>query len=206
MTINFHYAISGLYNISARWGNPRSLKMMTSKIVRHLMSTNNEDDLAKELDPILDSYGEPKQEAINEEQAQAFMERFESIKVQIIKPIMELIGKYLEKKGHAYSISEKMELYNHNPSIAMEIYPRTSTNVPMQEHEFPIISFIAEPNIEKVGVQVQDGMPGHPGLIRGHTTDIDSLTREYVRNQIITVLGINFVPRVSKSSRAQTSD
>jgi hypothetical protein len=164
------------------------------------MSDNSEsDDLAKELDPILDSYAEPKQsDDKNEERSDEFLQRFESIKVQIIKHVMEQIGKYLEKKGHAYSISERIELYYRNPSITMEIYPKAPPDVEIQEHEFPKISFIAEPDIQAIGIQVQDGMPGRPGLVRGHVTSIDSLTKEYIMNQIITVLRMNFVTQANR--------
>ncbi|AIC16203.1 hypothetical protein [Nitrososphaera viennensis] len=61
--------------------------------------------IAHELDAILDSYGTTAEAekqyaaAVNEEQVQEFLARFERIKVDVVKPTMEEIGKYLEKKG-----------------------------------------------------------------------------------------------------------
>ena len=164
-----------------------------------MAANNEEDDLAKDLDPILDFYSEPQGDTIDPEKAQEFLAKFEQLKVQIIGPLMEQVGKYLEKKGHSYSIKDAASIYDANPSITMEIYPRTATNVPIQEHEFPVITFIAESDIQMIGIEVRDGMPGRPGLIRGHTTELDSLSKEYVQNQIITMLRMNFVTRDSKT-------
>ena len=134
---------------------------------------------------------------ISEEQEQEFLSRFERIKVEAIRPTMEEVGKYLEKKGHSYQIEDNAGMEHDNPSIKMEIYPRITTGDHFQDHEFPTIAFIAEPDVATVGVEVRDGMPGRPGLTRGHTTDLDSLTKEYVRNQIVTVIKLNFakIPR-----------
>jgi hypothetical protein len=168
------------------------------------MSANNEEhDLAKELDLFLDSYNknEVKQDTVNEEQTQEFLAKFERIKVEVIIPAMEHIGKYLEKKGHSYSIKDEASIYIDNPSIKMEIYPRTSSDAPIQEHEFPVIAFIAEQDIKTVGIEVRDGMPGRPGLMRGHITDLDSLTREYVRTQIVALIKINFAKRAYQTNR-----
>ncbi|MEW6603323.1 MAG: hypothetical protein AB1351_01385 [Thermoproteota archaeon] len=163
---------------------------------------SDSDSLASELDDILDSYkkNESKQEAINEEQEQEFLAKFERIKVDVIKPTMEQIGKYLEKRGHSYQIKDETGIQYDNPTITMEIYPKTAADLPMQEHEFPTIAFIAEPDISAIGIEVTDGMPGRPGLTRGHTTSLDSLTREYVKSQIITVIKLNFAKRPRKNN------
>ncbi|MEM3094990.1 MAG: hypothetical protein QXX64_05070 [Nitrososphaera sp.] len=163
-----------------------------------------EDDLAQELDAILDSYdknNEVKQDNVDEEQIQEFLARFERIKVETIRPTMEQVGKYLEKRGHLYQIKDKADIHEDNPSITMEIYPRTSNDVPIQEHEFPTISFIAEPDVGAVGIEVRDGMPGRPGLTRGHTTTLDALTGEYVKNQIVAVIKINFSRKIQKNTQ-----
>jgi hypothetical protein len=136
-----------------------------------------------------------KAKPVNREREQEFLERFEQIKVEIVKPVMEQIGKLLEKRGHSYTVIDKATIYDNNPSIKMEIYPKTPAKTPIQDHEFPTISFIAEPDLETVGVEVRDGMPGRPGLARGHTTHLDALTRQYVSNQIITVIKLNFSKR-----------
>jgi hypothetical protein len=81
----------------------------------------------------------------------------------------------------------------------MEIYPKIPIGEQIQEHEFPTIAFIAEPDAAMVGIEVRDGMPMRPGLTRGHTTSMDSLTKEYVRNQIVTMIKLNFVRRPRKS-------
>lgn len=163
---------------------------------------SNSDSLASELADILDSYekSESKQEAINEEQEREFLAKFERIKVDVIKPIMEQIGKYLEKKKHSYKIKDETGIQYDNPTITMEIYPKTAADLPMQEHEFPTIAFIAEPDISAIGIEVTDGMPGRPGLTRGHTTSLDSLTPEYVKSQIITVIKMNFAKRSRKNN------
>lgn len=53
-------------------------------------------------------------------------------------------------------------------------------------------AFIAEPDVGTVGIEVRDGMTNRPGLTRGHTTDLDSLTKEYARNQIVATIKVNF--------------
>lgn len=159
----------------------------------------SDNDLVRELDPILDSYNpEARQDLVNEQQEQEFLAKFERIRVEVIKPTMEKIGKYLESKGHSYQIQDEADIYDNNSTIKMEIYPKTSVGTPIQEHEFPTIAFIAEPDIESIGIEVRDGMPGHPGLTRGHTTSLDSLTVEYVKSQIITVIEMNFIKRAHK--------
>lgn len=174
------------------------------------MIENNNDDnngsydaIAAELDSILDSYADnetrPQDNVLNEEQEQEFLARFERIKVEVIKPTMEEIGKYLERKGHSYQIKDNASLYYDNPIVKMEIYPKISAaDDRLQEHEFPTIAFIAEPDIATVGIEVRDGMPRRPGVTRGHTTNLESLSKEYVRNQIITVIKMNFVKRPAR--------
>jgi hypothetical protein len=162
------------------------------------------DAIASELDAILDSYADnetkPQDNVLNEVQELEFLARFERIKFEVIKPTMEEIGKYLEKKGHSFQIKDNASLYyDDNPIIKMEIYPKISAaDDRLQEHEFPTIAFIAEPDIATVGIEVRDGMPRRPGLTRGHTTDLESITKDYVRNQIVTVIKLNFVEASSQ--------
>lgn len=164
-----------------------------------MVMAKGEGEIAHELDPILDSYDNNEQQTtVNEEQEQDFLARFERIKVETIKPTMEEIGKYLEKKGHAYRIEDNASTEHDNPSIKMEIYPRIPMGEHFQEHEFPTITFIAEPDVATVGIEVRDGMPGRPGLSRGHTTDLDSITKGYVQDQIVTVIKLNFSRRPRK--------
>jgi hypothetical protein len=160
----------------------------------------SEDETAHELDTILNSYdNNERQTTINEEQEQDFLAKFERIKVETIKPTMEEIGKYLERKGHSYRIEDNAGMRRDNPSIRMEVYPRMPTGDHLQDHEFPTIAFIAEPDVATVGIEVTDGMPGRPGLARGHSTELESLTKEYVQNQIVTMLRLNFTRRPRKS-------
>jgi hypothetical protein len=156
-------------------------------------SENNH--LSAELDTILDLYNKARTKhssKASEEKVQEFLTKFERTKVQVIRPMMERIGRYMEKKGHAYQIKDEVSLYSDNPSIRMEIYPRSSDRSGVQEHEFPRITFIAEPDIDEVGIEVQDGMPGRPGLTRGHAAELDSLTEEYVKSQIVYLIKRNF--------------
>ncbi|HEX7032955.1 MAG TPA: hypothetical protein VF172_08150 [Nitrososphaera sp.] len=164
---------------------------------------DHDDGLAAELDAILDYYekNEAGQDvAVDEKQQQEFLAKFERIKVEVIKPTMERIGNYLEKRGHSYQIKDETSIHYDNPTITMEIYPRTASDLPVQEHEFPTIAFIAEPDISAIGIEVRDGMPGRPGLTRGHTTSLDSLTQEYVKSQIVTVIKMNFAKRFGKNN------
>jgi len=169
------------------------------------MAAESGNDLAKELDAILDSYYNvtgKEQTGLSNEEQEAFLEKFERIKTDVIKPVMVEIGKYLETKGHSFQIRDDASLYIDNPSVKMEIYPKTSGNAQIQDREFPTITFIAEPDIKMVGIEMRDGMPGRPGLTRGHMTDLDSITGDYVRNQIAAVLKINFVKRAQKGHRS----
>ena len=184
--------------MSFRLKKPGAIKTIKDDLGSDVMA-ENEDGLANELDAILDSYSsDPKQDAASEEQELEFLAKFERIRVEIIKPVMEQIGKYLEKKGHAYHIKDEAGVYRGNPNIKMEIYPKTQAGEEVQEHEFPTIVFIAEPDISTVGIEVRDGMPGRPGLTRGHTTTLDSLTNDYVKSQIITVIKMNFAKKARK--------
>jgi hypothetical protein len=132
-----------------------------------------------------------KESKPDEEKLQAFLARFEQAKVKAIRPVMEAIGRYLESKGHAFQIIDNASIYDDNPSIKMEIYPR-SPHATTQDREFPKITIIGEPDIGEVGIEVQDGMPGRPGLSRGHTTNLESLSQEYVRDQILYLIKRNF--------------
>jgi hypothetical protein len=155
------------------------------------------DSIAKELDEILDAFREDakmQKSKTDEEKAREFLARFEQSKVKGIRPLMEAIGRYLEAKGHAYQIKDDSSIYDDNPSIKLEIYPR-SPHATTQEREFPKIIFVAEPDIEEVGIEVQDGMPGRPGLSRGHAASLESLTQEYVRDQILYLIRRNFSTR-----------
>jgi hypothetical protein len=100
-----------------------------------ILATTGPDEIAKELDAIMDSYGNYPSRAKtdgNEEKNQDFLARFESAKVSVIKPIMDQIGKYMESKGHAYMVTDKATIYDDNPSIKMEIYPRSGTSLPQE--------------------------------------------------------------------------
>lgn len=156
----------------------------------------NYDELAKELDPFLEKYGREKagaEQRLDHEQEQAFLARFERIKVEIILPVIQHIGEYLEERGHSFQVEEEdVGMSNGNPSIKMKIYPRVSGGSVMEEHEFPVISFVAEPDISSVGIEVLDGMPGRPGVTRGHVVPIDSITPEYVKSQIIGLIKKSF--------------
>ena len=164
-------------------------------VTQRLSGKEQTDHIAAELDETLDSYAksfEKKKKVVNEEEERQFLERFERTQIDIIRPEMEAIGKYLEKKGHAYQIKDEVSISNDNPSIRMEIYPRTTIDSPTQEHEFPTITFIGAPDVEEIGIEVKDGMPGKPGLTRGHIAELESLTKDYVRDQIIFVIKRNF--------------
>ena len=179
---------------------------MGSNVKEDTMSADDkgENDLARELDAILDSYHNAltaEQAGPNEEEQRAFLERFERIKTEVIKPVMSQVGKYLETRGHSFNIQDEAGPYADNPSIRMEIYPQSTSDRPIQDHEFPMITFIAEPDLQTVGVEVRDGMPGRPGLTRGHIASVDSITSDYVRNQLVAVLKINFVERAQTSKR-----
>lgn len=159
-----------------------------------MVTTGPDDVIPKELDEIMDLYRKYHSRAKtngNEEKHQDFLARFESVKVHVIKPIMDHIGKYMESKGHAYMVKDDATIYDDNPSIKMEIYPRSDKG-PAQEREFPRITFVAEPDIAEVGIEVQDGMPGRPGLTRGHASNLELLTPEYVRTQILYLIKRNF--------------
>jgi len=122
------------------------------------------------------------------------LEKFERIKVDVIKPAMLEIGRYLEAKGHTFQIRDEAGLDVENPKI--------TGDASIQEPEFPTITFIAAPDILTVGIEVRDGMPKRPGLHRGHMTSLDSITADYVRNQIVAVLKINFINRADKGHRS----
>lgn len=165
------------------------------------MTSDAKSDLAVELDPLFDSFNNDTgtgQNGPTEEEKLRFLEKFERIKMDIIKPAMAEVGKYLETKGHSFQIIDEAGLHIDNPKIKLEIYPKLHGNASPQEPEFPTISFISAPDILTVGIEVRDGMPNRPGLNRGHMTALDSITAEYVRNQIVSVLKINFVKKTHK--------
>lgn len=152
------------------------------------------DELAKELDPALEAYGRLQADSgqIDPELEQAFLAQFERVRVDTIMPVMHHVGKYLEEKGHSYHVEEDAGLPDGNPSVTMKIYPRVPDGSVQDDHEFPVISFVAEPDIASVAVEVLDGMPGRPGITRGQVTPLDSLTVEHVKSQIVGLIKRNF--------------
>ena len=169
------------------------------------MTAENKKDLIIELDSLFESFDnvkEMEQNGPTDEEQQAFLEKFERIKMDVIKPAMIEIGKYLEAKGHSFQIEDEAGLHIDNPRIKMEIYPKVLGNASIQEPEFPTISFIAAPDILTVGIEVRDGMPKRPGLHRGHMTSLDSISGDYVRQQIVAVLKINFINKAHKGHRS----
>jgi hypothetical protein len=152
------------------------------------------DELAKELDPALEAYS--RREAgglrLDPEQEEAFLARFERVKVDNIMPVMHQIGRYLEEKGHSYQVEEDIGLPDGNPSVTMKIYPRIPDGSVAGDHEFPVISFVAEPDIASVAVEVLNGMPGRPGITGGQAVSLGSLTVEHVKGQIAGLIKRNF--------------
>jgi hypothetical protein len=168
----------------------------------------NDNGIANELEAILDSYDNIKAQkqdaAVDDERRQEFLAKFERIKVDVIKPAMEEIGEYLEKKGHSSRIEDNVSVfYDDTPVIRMDIYPKILTGEHLHAHEFPTIAFIGEPDIEAVGIEIQDGMPRRPGLTRSYTTTLDSFTKEYVKSQIVAVVKSNFAKTLRKHSNTE---
>jgi hypothetical protein len=152
------------------------------------------DELAKELDPVLEAYDRREAGGLqpDPEQEQEFLARFERVKVDTIMPVMHQIGSYLEERGHSYQVEEDVGLPDGNPSVTMKIYPRIQDGSVAEDHEFPVISFVAEPDIASVAVEVLNGMPGRPGVTGGHVIPLRSLTAEHVKGQIVGLIKRNF--------------
>ena len=153
------------------------------------------DELARELDPALEAYGKLGTDAgspLDPEQEQEFLARFERVKVDTIMPVMHQIGKYLEERGHSYQVEEDVGLPDGNPSVTMKIYPRVQDGFVIEDHEFPVISFVAEPDIAGVAIEVLNGMPGRPGITRGQVAPLGSLTVEHVKDQFVGLIKRNF--------------
>ena len=154
------------------------------------------EELARQLDEILDSYnkrveGQKATGPEEQEMEDAFLADFERIKVDAIKPVMEEVGKYLEGKGQEYQIKDEISLFHGNPKITLEVFPNTVADG-YDSYENPSISFIAERASRRVGIQKNNGMPGQPGGIMGEAVQLDELTRDFVKEEIIELIKENF--------------
>jgi hypothetical protein len=155
------------------------------------------DEIVRQLDEILDNYNKMVEEyrknppREDKEAVQQSLSKFEEIKVSIIKPAMEELGSFLEKKGQQYQIKDEMNTYG-NPRLTMEIFPRTTASG-YDYYETPIISFILDRISGGVGLQKKNGMPGRPsGPAITEAVRIDEITPEFVRAKIIELIKENF--------------
>jgi hypothetical protein len=156
------------------------------------------EEIARQLEDILDSYNkrveEQKAKASieKEEEKESFLAHFERIKVEIIKPAMEEIGKYLETKGQQYQIKDEWSPFYGNPKITFEVLPRTLASG-YEVYETPSISFIGDKIAMVIGIQKKNGMPGQAtGNISTKGMKLEEVTADFVRGEIIELIKENF--------------
>jgi hypothetical protein len=156
------------------------------------------EEIARQLDEILDYYNKrieehkAKADEEKQEEKESFLASFERIKVEIIKPAMEEVGKYLESKGQQYQVKDEWSPFYGNPKITFEILPRTPASG-YDMYETPSISFIGDKVAMVIGVQKKNGMPGQAsGNIRTEGVKLQEVTADFVRGEIIELVKENF--------------
>jgi hypothetical protein len=158
------------------------------------------DDRTKaRLDALLHDYageqdsrdGTAAQEAAS---ARDVRQRFVALREAVIEPVMREVGEYLRASGHDYEIrsSETRDVgagRNDEPSIALVVYPRGYSRTKLDPAHTPMVTFRAGDAPGRLRTQFVKRLPGRSGVPdAGHTYELDDVTAEVVRREILELL------------------
>jgi hypothetical protein len=158
-----------------------------------------DDQTKARLDALLHDYaaeqdgrdGTAAQEAAS---ARDVRQRFVALREAVIEPTMREVGEYLRASGHDYEIhsSETRDVgagRNDEPSIALAIYPRGHSRAKLDPAHTPTVTFRAGDAAGRLRTQLVKRTPGRSGPADGgHTYNLDAVTAEVVRGEILEVL------------------
>lgn len=144
------------------------------------------------INSAFDSHDQKKDVAEKKKtERQLFLEEFEKIKSQIIKPTMEGIGNVIKQQGHTYSIEPK-EGNDELGNIRIEIFPNGETP-DFVNKKFPYLSFVADKHDIKVNTIASTLMPNQGGMTgRQSTYSLKEITVEVVQEEISRVINKSF--------------
>jgi hypothetical protein len=154
-----------------------------------------QDEQRKKLDDLLSKY-ENKQSELRqqkdkvEQHKNSFLEQFEVISNDRIKPVMDEIGQILKSKGHDYAVLYSKESKSERgatiePRITMEIYPNGNGKT-TYSNKAAHIMFFAEKS--EIGVHentlIPNGGGGHAGT-KPTKYNLDTLTVDKIEKEIV---------------------
>lgn len=164
-------------------------------------------DVRKQLDAILETYDrklKEKKEGIEKtkKEEETFLKEFKKTRSQVIRPVMEEMGRRLKERGHNYRIKEEEETQDSegrtkDARITMDIYPSELDPVEyiLEPGSTPTISFSAIRYKKKVAIYGSNIMPyrGGTGGPRGEF-DISQINSDFVTQEILKMLQEIFSP------------
>lgn len=167
------------------------------------------DSTKKELEKLMNSYNHDleglKAKKDREKADQdTFVREFERLKHEIIWPVIIEIGNQINTYGHDYFVSEEDEYIDatarFQPSIIrFDIYPAGLDRSTYKRDCTPYVAFFSNRYAKKVGIMVSTMVPSKGGVIGFHGEyDVNQITREFVENEIITVLKNSLILHVEK--------
>lgn len=158
--------------------------------------TSNE---KSELDEILDNFTE-KQKLINQQIKQKetdesiFLEKFNQIRKNIIRPCLEELSQKLKERGHYCTIFEQEYTrpklgQSTDKNISLSITPFSDT----QQSNTPYITFNADIIKKVISIHGSTMMPGRVG-IKGRRGEISitSINKEVVESEVLKLLKESF--------------
>jgi len=151
-----------------------------------------------ELETLLDSYQKKQLEAkLKQDQEQyeleLYLEDFNELTENVIRPVMEEMGNILEQKGHDFKIKEReysmdKKAFALEARIEFKIFPRSNEEEFYAENH-PSVMFSSDVASRKVKVHGSYVMPERRGereLIR--TYGISEINNDIVEKEILDIL------------------
>lgn len=156
------------------------------------------DKLIGELNSAFDVYDQKKQESIaiaekKKTDHEIYLENFKSVCDEVIKPTMEELGQAIEKRGHKYKITSRLESEDHQgritpANIQLEIYP-DGDQPDYVNKNFPHLSFVAGAYDNNTYTHVSTMMPKRGGM-SGKRNDykLAEITPEVVKKEVVHIV------------------
>jgi hypothetical protein len=156
-------------------------------------------DINSELKDILDKYDrklESKEEKENKKLSENkdYLNEFEKLCTEVIRPVMENIGNSLKDRGHEYKIIEKKGSgikykKDTDSSIEMILYPYPYKWDQISTLDVPSISFITSITNKEIIISESNMMPGKGGSSGSiGSYKMDEIKPELVQKTIILLL------------------
>ena len=123
----------------------------------------------------------------------AVRDRFVALRDEVIEPTMREVGEYLKAEGHDYEIRslETRDVgagRNAEPSIALMIYPQGYSRATLDADHTPTVTFRAGDAPGRLRSHLVKRLPGGTAADGGRVYDLEAVTPERVRSEIMEVL------------------